>query len=303
MQRGMLTMAFGAQRYVDQAVTLAQSLALARSTIPRAVVTDSSDERLAQWFDVVVPLRREWGRSVEQKLRLPDYTPFPETLFVDADCIAVRDVDELWATLSVVPVGVVTGMNQRSGTWLGGDIASVLAEVGAPGPLPVINGGVVYVRSGDVADRVFARARDLIPRYADLGFADVKGRAWTASMEPPLALSLALEDIPGVNDHGTGMRTLIGARGRSQVNVRTGASAVRKTSFTAHPALVHFAHTGYRGLLYRRERSKVAALAAGRPAWPWVPVDLASDAVVGTWAALEPARRWGRRTAKRALHR
>ena len=302
LPRGVITMAFGAARYIDEAVVLAQSLALAGSSTPRAVVTDSDDPRLRRWFDVLVPLRPAWGRSVEQKLRLPDYTPFTESLFIDADCIAVRDEAELWDLFSGVPVGVITGQNRRTGTWLGGDIAAVLDRLGAPGPLPEINGGVVYVRAGEVADRVFSRARELFPQYTDLGFADVKGRAWTASDEPVLALALALEDVPGVNDHGRGMRTLIRTRGRSQVNVRTGASAVRKQTFTAHPVLVHFAHTGTKHLLYRRERRKVTALAAGRPSWPWVPVDLVTDAALGAWGATAaPARRWARQQGKRVL--
>lgn len=300
--RGILTMAFGATRYVDEAVVLAQSLALAGSSTPRAVVTDSDDPRLRQWFDVLVPLRPAWGHSVEQKLRLSDYTPFDESLFIDADCIAVREEGELWDMLSGVPVGVITGKNLRTGTWLGGDIAAVLDRLGAPGPLPVINGGVVYIRAGQVADRVFARARELFPRYTELGFADVKGRAWTASDEPALTLAMALEDIPGINDHGRGMRTLIRARGRSQANVRTGASAVRKQAFTAHPVVVHFAHTGTKHLLYRRERRKITALAAGRPSWPWVPVDLVTDAALGVWGATaSPARRWAREQAKRIV--
>lgn len=302
LPRGVITMAFGAVRYINEAVVLAQSLALAGSTTPRAVVTDSDDPRLRRWFDVVVPLRPEWGKSMEHKLRLPDYTPFTESLYIDADCIAVRDESELWDMLSGVPVGVITGQNQRTGTWLGGDIATVLGRLGAPGPLPVINGGVVYMRAGEVADRIFARARDLLTRYSDLGFADVKGRAWTASDEPALALALAMEDIPGVNDHGRGMRTLIKTRGRSQVNVRTGASAVRKQAFTARPVLVHFAHTGTKHLLYRRERRKVTALAGGGPAWPWVPVDLVTDAALGAWAATAaPARRWARQQGKKVL--
>lgn len=302
LPRGVITMAFGATRYVDEAVVLAQSLALAGSSTPRAVITDSDDPRLRRWFDVLVPLRPAWGRSVEQKLRLPDYTPFIESLFIDADCVAVRDEAELWDLFSAVPVGVITGQNRRTGTWLGGDIAAVLYRVGAPGPLPEINGGVVYLRAGEVVDRVFSRARELFPQYTDLGFADVKGRSWTASEEPALALALALEDIPGVNDHGRGMRTLIRTRGRSQVNVRTGASAVRKQTFTANPVLVHFAHTGTKHLLYRRERRKVAALSAGRPSWPWVPVDLLTDAALGVWGATAvPSRRWAHQQVRRAM--
>ena len=44
-----------------------------------------------------------------QKLHLDAYTPFDETLYIDADCLAVAPVAPLFALFADVPVGVVGG--------------------------------------------------------------------------------------------------------------------------------------------------------------------------------------------------
>jgi hypothetical protein len=42
---------------------------------------------MKKYFDIILPLRAEYGKGVVQKLHLDLYTPFQSTLFVDSDCL------------------------------------------------------------------------------------------------------------------------------------------------------------------------------------------------------------------------
>ena len=78
------------------AKVLARSLAIHSPDIPSAVVTDSSDRGLADLYDHVVQFRPEFGSGLTQKVYLDAYSPFKETLFIDSDCLVIRDISYLW---------------------------------------------------------------------------------------------------------------------------------------------------------------------------------------------------------------
>jgi len=67
---GIITFSYGGRKFVDLAISLAQSLVRSSPDIPRASVTDSNDSELATYFDLIIPVRREWGADVYQKLHI-----------------------------------------------------------------------------------------------------------------------------------------------------------------------------------------------------------------------------------------
>jgi hypothetical protein len=87
---GLLTMAFGAQRYMDQAIALARSI---RRHMPGRRICLVTDREMADpLFDDVVTMDPIGIPGTILKIRLHQYSPYAETLFIDSDCIVFRDI-------------------------------------------------------------------------------------------------------------------------------------------------------------------------------------------------------------------
>jgi hypothetical protein len=259
-------MAFGADRYIDQAVTLGRSLHRHAPTIPRAVVTDSDDQRLDRLYDFRIALRPEWGADPRQKLFIDRYTPFDETLFIDSDSIVVRSPIAAFDRFDGAAVGVV-GAQIREGYWYV-DVRGLLNRFGLEA-MPKFNGGVYYLSRPAGASAVFESARDLLPEYEALGFCSFRGGLGD---EPLMALALALHGLEASDDRGLLMRTPLGIRGRLRIDAIGGRARFNKFGREVSPAIVHFvssfaAPSGLQGAHYRRESRKLDLVEArGLPA-------------------------------------
>jgi hypothetical protein len=99
-EKGTLTIAFGADRYLNMAETLALSLKRFSPNIPRALVTDMPDSSVCRHFNHVIPLDHRAPRDLRQKLYIDLYTPFRRTLFIDSDCITFEDLDYILFLMS-----------------------------------------------------------------------------------------------------------------------------------------------------------------------------------------------------------
>jgi hypothetical protein len=248
-----MTLAYGAPRFIAMAMVLAESLRRHAPDVPRAIVTDRPRRELAELYDACVPVDRSLGGGLRQKLHLDAYAPFDQTLFVDADSLAVAPVAPLFDVFRGVPVGVVGGP-VYDGQWFG-DVAAIRARLGVAGPIPRFNGGLVYLDRTPQASAIFATARELMDRYADLGFQPLHGHG--PNDEPVLAFALALHGVAGVDDGGSSSYTPIGIRGPLRLDVLRGGARFDKQGVVVHPALVHFCGWRARGFHYRRERLKL----------------------------------------------
>jgi hypothetical protein len=261
MKRGILTMAYGKKRYIRMAKALAKSIKLRGATIPLAIVTDSEDPELGHLYDVLIPLRRELGSGLKQKIYLNEYTCFAETLFIDADSLVIRDIDELWQYFSNVSFGVV-GHQLREGKAFMGlmDVGRTMSLLNLTS-VPAFNGGMYYFRNDSVANSVFRKSRELSAEYDRLGFEDFNGeisRKPFFSEEPVFAIALASSGIDAVVDaDGLIMRTPYMMIGGITIDVLKGFARFNKAGQQVMPAIVHFAGSAC-AFEYRRERVKLA---------------------------------------------
>ena len=102
--RGFLTMAARQRRFLEMAVDMALSLR-AHTELPIALAADKPLAALAQTryagvFDIVtlVPARFREGRAL--KYGSAQASPFEETVFVDADCLVLGPVDDVFDALA-----------------------------------------------------------------------------------------------------------------------------------------------------------------------------------------------------------
>ena len=258
VKRGIITFAYGAQEYINLGIALGQSLSRSNPQIKRAIVTDSSLGILSDLFDEVIPLNREWGSDVSQKLHIDEYSPFDQTLFVDCDSLALADISfafELFQNANACALG--TEMWTAQSDLREADIAKVMESLNITG-IPAFNGGVYYItRSGPQAN-VIQRARELLSNYRDYGFNDFRSDG--PADEMVMGAAMAELGCQLVDDKGLLMRTPIGLQGDLHVDVIRGVAQFNKSGCDVRPAIVHFAGGWRKHHVYARECHKLRIL-------------------------------------------
>lgn len=237
---GFLTLAIGAQDYINQAYYLGLSLKANMPGYPIAVVTDDETGRLARIYDHLVPARRSLGHGVRQKMYIDRYTPFEETLFIDADCIAARPFERELEEVRGSDFAPVVQRYLRPGDddeyFL--DLPGLMRRLDLR-VLPKFNGGVYFFRKSALAERVFQSAREIQSEPSEFGL-----KAFDATGpgdEPAYALAMARHDISGYEDQGRLMRTPVGLRGKLSIDpIQRECSFVRAEGRVS-PAICHFA--------------------------------------------------------------
>jgi hypothetical protein len=101
--RGYLTLAARRPRYLEMAVDMALSLR-AHTALPIALAADEELGRIARTryaaaFDAVTTLPDRFLTGRALKYGSAEASPFDETMFVDADCIVLGGLDDLFAVL------------------------------------------------------------------------------------------------------------------------------------------------------------------------------------------------------------
>ena len=130
---------------------------------------------------------RDSLKSCADKIALPDCIPYDETIFIDADCLVYRDINNYWDCFSDAspfsvfgseyPVHSLDGWFKKSETGKYMDSISYIPE---------FSGGVYYLRKGKELDSFAATSKDILDHYADYKF-----RFFTKPADEPI-FSLAM---------------------------------------------------------------------------------------------------------------
>jgi hypothetical protein len=260
---GVITLAYGLPKFIEMAKTLARSLRLHSPGINLCIATDKlNDNEINQLFDIVLPINKEYGSNVRQKLYLDKYSPYTKTLFIDSDCVAVRDVNFIFDQLSGTDF-TVPGSNYL----VSGDtdpfvnVDKVLMDFKVD-RVPKFNGGLYYFEKNEKVAEFFKTARDLLSNSSDLGFYEFRGDG--AADEPIIAVSMVLHNMNMWQDQGAMMRTPIGLKGPLRLDVLNGFSTFKKGDEIVSPAVVHFAGSCWNAHpIYLRESLKLRQMTAG----------------------------------------
>lgn len=253
---GVITLAYGISKYIEMAKTLARSLRLHSPDIPRAIVTDTQDEReLIELFDDIIPLRKEYGSNLRQKLYLDKYSPYKNTIYIDSDCIVVKDINCFFELLKdrsfSIPGENLLKPGQKD-TFI--DVDFVLTHFGLEA-LPKFNSGLIYFNKSETANLIFDAARNILNDWKKLGFSE--WRSDGPNDERIFAIAMTLHKETMFQDKGQMMRTPIGLKGDFDVDVFTGKSTFQKYNKVVSPAVVHFACVWGEHPVYFREVSKL----------------------------------------------
>lgn len=145
--KGFITVATGNERYYILAHNLLQSYRYhSGSKTPFAILCDRENEWTAD-FDQVVIIENP-AHSYIDKLRILDLSPFDETIFIDADSLAYKDLNGLWAYFKDSPdiglLGRTFPADSEKGWWQAENLGELKDKVDYK---VICQGGVYYVRN------------------------------------------------------------------------------------------------------------------------------------------------------------
>jgi len=277
---GILTIATGEERYINMAKLLAISLIKTDPEIKRAIVTDRPAFEFDGLYDIVIPCRSDVGTGLFHKLYLDQYTPFEETLFIDADSIIIRSII---STISLCRnhAFVVFGDQISSGDWYM-DVRAICRRFSLPS-IPLFNGGIYYFKDKVIAKKVYEKARELSQNYTSLKLHEFRG---SINEEPLISIAMALCGLDAVDDKGKGMRTPIGIIGKLNIDVLNHQCSFQKENELTEPAIMHFAGSYADAFHYCREKTKLLLWWYCRPVPTWLLsffVNITFNSVYGTF--------------------
>lgn len=186
--RGYVTIATGSEKYYKLENQLLRSYRkCAVDGLPFALICDHENEYTQDFDDVVVV--SDVHKSYLDKLQLHKWSPYDETVFVDADSLFMADPAGIWEDFEssgeVSCYGYCYPLHSNKGWYYvdgcGAYKDMIEYEVD-------LHGGVYYIRKGDVCDAVFSKALELAENYHAYSFANFSNPA----DEPVLALSMAI---------------------------------------------------------------------------------------------------------------
>jgi hypothetical protein len=233
-KKGLLTIGVG-KKYAQDAKYLALSGILNSPHTLRAVITDFP-ELLAGYYDIVIPYTSNLGDPFSLKTRLATYTPFVNTLFVDADSLIISPIDPYWEFLSKQSF-VYAGDLRTEGSWYF-DISQIISKFKLTW-LPQLNSGMFLFDNSMEAKSIFETASYYMENQENENITIDFFRGTSYPDEPFFSLALAKNKIKPINDYTRFSKTLIKAS-NIHLNVRKKIAYYTKDGRTVFPQIVHF---------------------------------------------------------------
>jgi len=175
MKRGIITMAFGKDRYIKMAKCLGKSIKRINNEVSTDIVTDRIRENFES-FDYKIKMDKKRGNGVTQKLYLNYYSPFDTTLFIDSDCIVYRDINIMWERFDSCGEFAVEieGYARKEDDYKWSKNLEKTLEKSGIEKLPLYNGGVYYFKKSEITEKVMEKAREFYRRRKELGIKPFK---------------------------------------------------------------------------------------------------------------------------------
>ena len=253
---------------VGQALALGRSAALHSPQLQRAVVVEGelpgNDRRkLSACFHHIIPMRPEHYRlGWQAKNVVHQYSPFERSLFLDSDCLVMRDLRPVFHLFRGKPVAFsaksVPAQETGQSLFARVSLQGLRAHFQVDWWPQILGGGHFYFEQTGAADKVFERAR----HWASLEL--LKPFGWDqpniadeltlqfALVEAGLARQCTICDFPlmlwtpAVGGNPDVLGATVDGRGKDGVSFRSG-------EFYA----VHFGGD-HQNVHYRRERYRLA---------------------------------------------
>ena len=255
-RRGFVTIATGNKRYYEIAYNLVCSYRFNAGNYPFAIICDRKNE-YTDAFDKVIIMENP-SNSYMDKLRLYDYLPYDETIFIDADCLVYGNIDCWWELFERAGDFSVFGyafddLNTKNGWFSPSGMKEFADQITF---VPSFNGGVYFIRRTEECKRAFQIAQYCAVHYDDYAF---RGFSKPAD-EPVLALGMAVCGCRPVNE-----QELLFAPRRKDVTVDIVNGIAQRSGSSHNYRLIHWSNYYTQKSLYRLELGRLKAAVGDCP--------------------------------------
>ena len=257
--KGFFTVATGDTHYYKIARNLLRSYRYhTKDPLPFAILADRENEYTAE-FDQVIILESPTNSYLD-KLSLYDYMPFDTGVFIDADCLAYGDLNEIFSHFQdaddVCCYGRVLPLEDKTGWFNYEDLEDLQSQVSY---CVGLHGGIYYIRKTGRAKVLFDTAKQIARDYARYNF---KGHFSTPGDEPIIALSMALTGMKPIPFRDNGICCYWEYENKMQLDISTGKALVRPDRRMVH--LVHWGTRFTKGTLYKKQVSELDLCRSGK---------------------------------------
>ena len=168
MSQGYITLATGPRQYLEMAINLLLSLKHNDPKREVCLVIDEGSKLPPEYQNLVQNVAyltpKEGFHGCLNKLRLHELSPFDETMFVDADCLLVKnDMDRHWEKFKCDGFNIAGG-KVTHGHWYNFNVENVIRALGIP-YMVKMNSGVFYFRKGDLTNQFFETTHQLVSKH------------------------------------------------------------------------------------------------------------------------------------------
>lgn len=185
--RGFVTLAVGNEKYYKLAANLLKSYKYnTTNPVPFAIIADRVNE-YTQLFDKTV-LLREASCSYMDKLTMLSNPPFDENIFIDADCLAYKDINKFWDYFpekGVTCFGKALPLKSHEGWFEITDIGEYKKKIKF---IPQMHGGIIFFKRDKLTNTIYQEALSIAKDYKSYRFKYFENPA----DEPIIALSMAV---------------------------------------------------------------------------------------------------------------
>lgn len=190
--RGFITVATGREEYYQLAHNLLRSYhCFCPEPLPFAVLCDRENRWTADFDDVVIFPDGATNTYLD-KLQLGELLPYDVNIFIDSDCLAFGNLNELFDYFEKADdfscFGRVLPLDDRSGWFEYQDLGELQSKVSY---VVGLHGGIYFLRRTEKSSQVLRTARNLVPDYEKYRF---KGKFANPGDEPLVALAMALHN-------------------------------------------------------------------------------------------------------------
>ena len=195
MSRGFVTIATGRERFYIIAVNLLKSYRhYSADPLPFAIICDVENE-YTQLFDDVVIMDNP-RRSYLDKLALPRLAPYDETIFIDSDNLAYRDLNDFWSffenAADFTAFGLTYPTDYRYAWFKVDDVGEYAEKIKF---IPDFVGGVYFIRKTKELEAFANTCDHVLENYYRYTFRQFKDPA----DEPVIALAMAVHGFEPVD--------------------------------------------------------------------------------------------------------
>ncbi|WP_121662788.1 hypothetical protein [Metabacillus litoralis] len=197
-KKGFITIATGKEKYFLLARNLLYSYRkFTKNPLPFALITDRENEYTTEFDDVIII--NDSSFNFMDKLKLYKYTPYDETIFIDADSLAYGDLNTYWEYFCDAGDFSCFGhfyedINTNRGWFFNDGLGEYKDKISF---IPSFNGGIYFFRKTPTCQSIFELANYFADSYSKYSFAMFDKPA----DEPVLALSMALHNCKPVDNY------------------------------------------------------------------------------------------------------